>query len=95
MSRSNCLFYAARLYLRRRLRGTDREVYLKMRGSRLRWWLPHFLVERTRPVTGTAQVVSYKPLHPETDSLKLLFQGAPRFGDELAQTNVLEHNPDT
>ena len=78
MSRSNCVFFACRLYWRRREKG--REGYVVVRWSR--WGaFPHVLYGERRP-NGLIRVVSYKPRSPEHRALPPpLFRGESKWGD--------------
>jgi hypothetical protein len=76
--RSNCLFWALRLYLRRRAKGF--EGYLLLRRSRSGPF-PHFLYAEVRR-TGSLRLVSFKPLAPKEKKLPPpLFRGTSRWGD--------------
>ena len=76
--RSNCVFWALALYIRRRRKGE--EVYLAIRRSR--WGsFPHMLLMR-RCRDGRFRAVSYKPLDPrERKCPPPVFRGASRWGD--------------
>lgn len=70
MSRSNCLLFAVRLFLRRGCRG-----YLLMRKSKFGNF-PHFLYAER------GHIVSFVPLNPEHKTLPPpLFRGQVRWGD--------------
>lgn len=76
--RSNCIWWAWRLYWRRRAKG--REGYIMLRRSRSGPF-PHALYAEVRRC-GTLRIVSYKPLAPVERKLPpALFSGAPKFGD--------------
>lgn len=77
--RSNCLFFAVALYMRRRKAG--REGYLVLRRSRLVLLSFHVLYAERRH-DGTLRVVSYQPLDPrEKKCPPPLFEGRGRWGD--------------
>lgn len=69
--RSNCLFFALRIWLRRRGRG--KIDYRKSRSG----WFPHFMwVERHH-------ILSFKPAHPvDRVCPPALFVGRVRWGDK-------------
>jgi hypothetical protein len=76
--RSNCVIFAALLWLRRRRRG--REGYIMIRMSRLCWG-PHVLYAERWP-SGRWRVVSYKPLLGSGRALPpLVYRGESRWGD--------------
>jgi len=76
--RSNCIIWAALLYMRRRRKGDT--VYLAVRRSR--WGpFPHVLLMR-RCRDGRFRAVSYKPLNAREKKLPPpLFRGHSRWGD--------------
>ena len=76
--RSNCLVWAALLWLRRRRRG--REGYLVLRMSRHAYFIHALYAERR--ADGRLRVVSYVPRRPKRRVLPpLLFVGRARWGD--------------
>jgi hypothetical protein len=87
---TNCLFYAVRLYVRRKARG--KRCYLAIRKSDL-GWTPHFLVFELR--FGHYRVISYKPHDARfTNCPPLVFEGAPRWGDHRQRPSN-QPNPTT
>lgn len=78
---SNCLFFALRLYFRRRRRGFKGWVTSRVSPH---YPGPHFLYARMRR-DGTLQLVSYKPRNPRKRLLPPpLFYGHVAWGDDPA-----------
>lgn len=78
MKLSNCIFFALRLYWRRRARG--KEGYLMLRRSRAGPF-PHMLYSEVRKC-GSLRIVSFKPVAPKEKKLPPpLFKGSSRWGD--------------
>lgn len=78
--RSNCLIWAALLYLRRRAK-QDARGGLTWRDTRLGWG-PHLMYAHRR-LDGTYRVVHYTPIDQTPKKLPpLLFAGRVKWGDK-------------
>lgn len=76
---SNCLFFAMRLYLRRRRKG--KKGFLSSRLSKY-YPGPHFMYIRVRP-SGNHQIVGYVPKYPKHRLIPPpLFEGKVVWGDD-------------
>lgn len=77
--RSNCLFFALRLFYRRKGRG--KRGYVISRRSNYGWF-PHFMYARPRKC-GRYQIVGYIPLNPKFKKLPPpIFRGKVKWGDQ-------------
>lgn len=78
MRRSNCIFFALKLYYRRLAKG--KHGYLISRRSHFGWF-PHYMYGRKRK-DGTCQIVGYVPLNPKLKRLPPpIFRGYVKWGD--------------
>ncbi len=76
--RSNCLFFALRLYYRRKRKG--KHGYVISRQSNYGWF-PHFMYQYT--YRGRLKQVGYIPKNPKVKFLPPpLFSGKIKFGDQ-------------
>lgn len=77
--RTNCLFFAVLLYLRRWRRANRPGIFARKSDS---GWFPHFVYQETR--AGRIRQISYKPLHPTARTCPPpIFLGSARWGDKI------------